>query len=256
MKKILNLSNINSVTKVISSIVLTTIHIVSNTVCSRLVLLLFSLLLMLSEDYKFEFKKIKFILFPVIASFLSSVFYVEGNVLFSIGSFHMTDMAIHRTLMMSISMITFYLISLILIRTIPPNDISYVAEFFLKPFEKFNLNVSEICIVMSLVMRFIPVVFDETKKIIKAQESRGAKLLNGPVMKRLKYLTPVFIPIFMSCLRRAINIATAMECRCYGAPFTRTRLKESKFTRNDILAFFIVFLICCGVLACNLVKIF
>ena len=142
-----------------------------------------------------------------------------------------------------------------MVNSISSEDMPKISEFFLYPFKKLNINTSEISIIITLAMRFIPVVLDESKKIILAQESRGNRNKKS-LIKSIKYIVPVFVPIFTSCFRRALNLATAMECRCYGASCNRTNLYENKFQKIDIIAIIVVLLIFIGVILCNNVKIF
>ena len=247
------LQKINPIIKFILLIFITTLNAVAGCLCSKFFLMMFSLSLIFL--IKFKLKKIKNIFFFVFMSCLLNIFCYKGKVLFKLGLIQITDVSLLNFLMMLFSMLTFFFISLVMVNSISSEDMPKISEFFLYPFKKLNINTSEISIIITLAMRFIPVVLDESKKIILAQESRGNRNKKS-LIKSIKYIVPVFVPIFTSCFRRALNLATAMECRCYGASCNRTNLYENKFQKIDIIAIIVVLLIFIGVILCNNVKIF
>lgn len=258
MKKIINLSDINPVIKAILSIIITGLNAMAINLISKILLLFFVILILFSLEKKFELKKINIILIFVLVSFFSNIFNFnnyENNIL-NFGIIKLSAVFIKNFFMMFLSMLIFWIISVIMINSISASDVPYIADFFIMPLKFFKINTSEISIIITLVMRFIPVVLDEIKKIIIAQESRGASITKNNIIKRIKFIFPIFIPVFTSCFRKAINIATAMECRCYGAPFERTKLKENKIKKTDFIAIFIVILVIFGVIICNMIKIF
>ena len=250
-----NLLKINPIVKSILFMLLTTLNAVATCLCSKLFLLIFSILLIFFTSSKFKFKIKNIVIFTFI-SCISNIFCSQGNLIFQFGLIRITDNSIANFFMMLFSMLTFFFTSIVMINSISPEDLPGISEFFLKPLKKFNVNVSEISMIITLALRFVPVVLKESKKIILAQESRGAKILEGSIIKRAKYIIPTFIPIFTSCFRRAMNLATAMECRCYGAPFERTSLYENKVQKIDIIAIILFLVVLVGVLACNQIKIF
>lgn len=256
MKKIMNLSYMNPIIKTVLSLFITVLNAVAVSLTSKIFLLLFSFLCLFLLEKKLKFKKIRAILIFAIVSFFSNIFVTRGNIILDLKFIKLTDFFIQNFFMMFFSMSIFWAISAVMINSISASDVPYVAEFLLKPLKFFKINVSEISMIITLAMRFIPVVSDEIKKIVIAQESRGASIKRGSIFKRIKFIFPIFIPVFASCFRKAINIATAMECRCYGAPFERTQLRENKITKIDIIAIFIVIFVIFGVLFCNTIKIF
>ena len=108
-------------------------------------------------------------------------------------------------------------------------------ESLLRPLSKLHVPVHEFAIIMTIALRFIPTLVDETEKIMNAQKARGAQLDTGKLTERLKALVPILIPLFISAFRRADELAMAMECRCYRGGAGRTRLKVLKFGRTDVL---------------------
>ncbi|MCL2311462.1 MAG: energy-coupling factor transporter transmembrane protein EcfT [Firmicutes bacterium] len=250
------IENINPAIKVIISIILTAVHSFANTISSRLLILCFVITLTTISKIKIEYNKMKYIIMFFLTSFVANMFHNSGSVCFSFGPIIITRGAINNSFMLLISMCTFSILAMILMKTLSPTDIAYVAEFFLKPFSKFKINVSEISIVITLIMRFMPVIINETKKIIIAQEARGAQISRGSAAKRIKSLNSIFIPVFVSCFRRAMQIALAMECKCHGAPYIKTNLKEFKIGKNDVITIMITFIFCFGVIICNSIRIF
>lgn len=247
------LQKINPIVKFILLVFITTLNAVANCLCSKFFLMMFSLSLIFLT--KLKFKRIKRIFFLVFMSCILNIFYPRGNVLFRLWLIQITDVSILNFFMMMFSMLTFFFTSLVMVSSISSEDMPKISNFFLYPLRKLNINTSEISIIMTLAMRFIPVVLEESKKIILAQESRRGETKKS-LIKKVKYIVPVFVPIFASCFRRALNLATAMECRCYGASCNRTNLYENKFQKIDIIAVMIVLLVFAGVILCNNIRIF
>ena len=107
-------------------------------------------------------------------------------------------------------------------------------EAVMKPLNKIHFPVHEMAMMMTIALRFIPTLIEETEKIMNAQKSRGALLDSGTLMERIKALVPILVPLFISAFRRAEELATAMECRCYHGGEGRTRLRQLKITDSDI----------------------
>lgn len=256
MKKIINLSYINPIIKTILSLFLTILNAIAVSLVSKIFLLSFSLLCLFFLEKKIKLRKFKVILIFFAVSFFSNIFITHGNIILSFGIIKLTDFFIQNFFMMFFSMSIFWAISTAMINSILASDIPYIAEFLLKPLKFFKVNISEISIIITLAMRFIPVVLEEINKVVTAQESRGASIRKGSIFKRIKFIFPIFVPVFASCFRKAINVATAMECRCYGAPFKRTKLKKNEITKIDVMAIFIVVFVIFGVIFCNTIKIF
>lgn len=250
------LSNINPIVKTVSLSFLTFASVLATNLVSKFFLAVFSIFMFFFLSLNVEIKTLRNILLFAFISCFANIFCSSGNVVFNFGPIIVTDRSLYNFYMMFLSMSTLWINSLIMIKSVSSSDIPYVAKFFLNPFKRFGVNVSEISMVVTLVMRFVPVIAKESKKVILAQEARGAKLLHGSLIMRFKYIIPTFIPILVSCFRRAMSIADAMESRCYGAPFDKTSLKENKLGFIDVIVIFIVFLAISGVFLCNTLKIF
>ena len=117
--------------------------------------------------------------------------------------------------------------------TTSPISLTDGLEELLKPLNKVHFPVHELSMMMTIALRFIPTLIEETDKIMSAQKSRGALLDSGTFMERIKAMVPILIPLFISAFRRAEELATAMECRCYQGGEGRTRLKQLKMTGLD-----------------------
>ena len=118
--------------------------------------------------------------------------------------------------------------------TTSPIVLTDAIESLLRPLQKLRFPVHELAMMMTIALRFIPLLIEETEKIMNAQKARGAKLDNGKFTERVRALIPILIPLFLSAFRRADELAMAMECRCYRGGEGRTRLKVLKFGRLDI----------------------
>ena len=121
-------------------------------------------------------------------------------------------------------------------------------EMLLSPLKKIKVPVHEMTIMMSMALRFIPPLIEETDKIISAQKARGADFETGNLLRRAKALVPILVPLFVSAFRRADELATAMECRCYHGGDGRTRLKVLRYAKLDYLAFLIGFALLAAVI--------
>ena len=117
--------------------------------------------------------------------------------------------------------------------TTSPIVLTDAIESLLRPLAKLHFPVHELAMMMTIALRFIPTLIEETEKIMNAQKARGAMLDSGTFTQRIKALVPILIPLFISAFRRADELAMAMECRCYHGGEGRTRLKQLKFTSED-----------------------
>ena len=122
----------------------------------------------------------------------------------------------------------------------------------MRPLSKLKIKTHEIAMMMTIALRFIPILIEETDKIISAQKARGADFESGNVLHRLRCFIPIFVPLFVSSFRRAYDLALAMESRCYRGGQGRTRLKILKIRRIDIATILGVILVFIGVIFCNI----
>ena len=138
---------------------------------------------------------------------------------------------------MAIRLVYLVIGSSLMTLTTTPNQLTDGLEKSLRPLNKIHVPVHEIAMMMSIALRFIPILLEETDKIMKAQIARGADFESGNLITRAKNLVPLLVPLFISAFRRANDLAMAMEARCYHGGENRTRLRKLEITKNDYLAY-------------------
>ena len=171
-------------------------------------------------------KSIRPLLIVILFTALINIFYVDGNTLVQWGIFRITDKGIFTAIFMAVRIVLLVLGGSVLTYTTSPTDLTDGLERLLSPLSKIRLPVHELAMMMSIALRFIPTLLEETDKIMAAQKARGADMESGGLMQRVKALIPILIPLFVSAIRRAYDLAIAMECRCYRGGEGRTRIKQ------------------------------
>lgn len=218
-----------------------------------LVALLSAVMIALSKiSPKFYFKSLKVIIFVVIFTSLLNLFYGTGEIIAQWWIFKVTVGGINRAVFVTVRIICLILASSCLTFTTAPTELTDAIERLMKPLNKLHFPVHEIAMMMSLALRFVPTLLEETDKITSAQKARGADMESGNILKRVKALIPILIPLFVSSFRRAYEIATAMECRCYHGGNGRTRMKIIHMTKCDVMAFAVLAFVILGVILCNI----
>lgn len=195
---------------------------------------------------KLILKALKPIFFISVFTFIFNVFFTEnGNVLFKYAFIVVTDYGILFAVKVVMRLILFVVGSSILIHTTKPIELTDAIEWFLTPLKPLRFPVHETAMMMTISLRFIPIIADELDKIKKAQIARGSSFEDGNIIMRAKSLIPLLVPLFISVFRRADELAIAMEARCYRGGKGRTKMKKIKFIRNDyyVLFFMPVFLL-------------
>lgn len=201
---------------------------------------------------KFYFKSLRVVIAIVLFTSLLNLFYGSGDAIWSWWILRITWTGIHRAIFVTLRIISLILASSCLTFTTSPTELTDAIESLMKPLGKLHFPVHEIAMMMSLALRFVPTLLEETDKIMQAQKARGADMDSGNMFRRVKALVPVLIPLFVSAFRRAYDIATAMECRCYRGGSGRTRMKVLRFSKSDIISFIITALLIGGVVLCNI----
>ncbi len=192
---------------------------------------------------KMIWKSIKPIL-PILAltALLNLLFIDDGDVLFQWKILKITQGGITTSLFMMIRIVLLIIGSSLLTYTTSPILLTDAIESLMSPLKKIKFPVHEMAMMMSIALRFIPTLLEETDKIMSAQKARGATLDNGKLTERVKALIPILIPLFVSAFRRAEELATAMECRCYRGGEGRTRLRKLKAQSRDYIGFIVCML--------------
>lgn len=188
----------------------------------------------------FIFKGMKAILFIMVFTAVINVFFTDGRILFKLGFLRVTYEGIIVAITMVLRLFLLVTITSVLTLTTSPIMLTDGIESLLKPLKVIKVPAHEIAMMMTIALRFIPTLMEETDKIIKAQSARGADFTTGSLMSRAKAMIPILIPLFISSFRRADELATAMECRCYKGGEGRTKLKVLKLATRDFVALFAV----------------
>ncbi|MDY6037556.1 MAG: energy-coupling factor transporter transmembrane component T [Eubacterium sp.] len=176
-------------------------------------------------------------IFMILAfTFFLNIFMIDGHEIFRWKFIKITTEGIYLAVFMSLRLILLIISSSILTLTTKPIALTDGLEKLMHPFTKLGLPSHEIAMMMSIALRFIPLLLDETDKIMKAQQARGADFESGNILKRAKSMIPILVPLFVSAFRIAQDLAMAMEARCYRGGSGRTRMNEIKFDKLDFMA--------------------
>ncbi len=188
---------------------------------------------------KFIIKSIKPLWIFVIFTAIINIFMTDGKIVFQIWVIKATWEGIYLAVIMSLRLIFLVMGTSILTYTTSPIVLTDGIEHLLGPFRKIKVPAHEIAMMMTIAIRFIPTIIEETDKLMKAQSARGADFESGNLMARAKAMVPILVPLFVSAFRRADELALAMECRCYHGGDQRTKMKQLHMQGRDTGAFFI-----------------
>ena len=193
---------------------------------------------------KYIWRGLKPVLLIIGFTIIINMFMIKGHVLVQVGVFHITVEGLRTAAFMGIRLVLLIIGSSMLTLTTRPIGLTDGIEALLSPFKKIGLPAHELAMMMTIALRFIPTLLEETDKIMKAQQARGADFESGNLFKRAKALVPILVPLFISAFRIAQDLAMAMEARCYGGSIKRTRMNEIKLGKRDLEAgiIFVVFL--------------
>ena len=198
-------------------------------------------------------KSIKAILFFVILSAILQIFFnVEGKVVFAWEFITITDEGLLNAAFIAARITLIVLGASLLTFTTSPVELADGIESLLLPLKLIKFPVHEFALIMSIALRFIPTLLEETDRIIKAQKARGADFESGSVFKKAKALIPVLIPLLISSFRRADELADAMDARCYSGSKKRTKFKKLRLTWRDLLGVIFVGGLITGVVFLNI----
>ena len=187
----------------------------------------------------------------VIFTAVLNLFLTSGDVLWQWHFLKITKEGIETAVFMSVRILCLIAGTSLLTYTTSPIALTDGIERLLSPLKKVKLPVHELAMMMTIALRFIPTLIEETDKIMSAQKARGAELDSGGFLKRAKALVPIIIPLFVSAFKRANELATAMECRCYKGGEGRTRMRQLKIAARDIIAIVIMLTLFAGIIVLN-----
>lgn len=202
---------------------------------------------------KLYFKSIKAIIVIVLFTSALNLFYGTGDPIWQWGFLKITSAGINTAVFVAVRIICLVLVSSVLTYTTSPTDLTDGIERLLKPLSIFHIKVHEIAMMMTIALRFIPTLLEETDKIMSAQKARGADFESGNLINRIKALIPILVPLFVSAFRRAYELAMAMESRCYHGGDGRSRMRVMKYTKYDYISLAVVCVLFIGVITCNIV---
>lgn len=203
-------------------------------------------------------KGIKPVLFLIVFTALINLFMTNGKIAqiggvqLRAGLLKITEEGLYSAALMSLRLVFLVIGTSLLTLTTSPIHLTDGIEKLLSPFAKIGVPASELAMMMTIALRFIPTLLEETDKIMKAQMARGADFESGNIINRAKSLIPVLVPLFISSFRRADELAVAMECRCYRGGKGRTRLNELKMGIRDLVAAVTVAVLVAAVFVINM----
>ena len=198
----------------------------------------FAGILILSHvPFRYMLRGLKPILMILAFTVLCNFFLTDGEILWKWKFLKITKEGLQRGAFMGIRLVLLIFGTSLMTYTTTPNQLTDGLEKLLSPLKVIHFPVHEMAMMMSIALRFIPTLIEETDKIMSAQKARGASLDNGGVMERIRALIPILVPLFVSAFRRAEELATAMECRCYRGGEGRTRLRQLCAKPRDYIGF-------------------
>ena len=187
--------------------------------------------------FKFMVKGMKTIVMLMLITVVFNLFLTPGTPLFTIWKLTITQEGLKMAISMAIRLTLLIIGSSVMTLTTTPNNLTDGMEKMMGPLKIFKVPVHEVAMMMSIALRFIPILLEETDKIMKAQIARGADFESGNIFKRAKAMVPLLVPLFISAFRRANDLAMAMEARCYRGGEGRTKMKPLIYHKRDYIAY-------------------
>ena len=203
---------------------------------------------------KLMFRGLRAIIFILVFATTINIFLTQGEtVLLSIGFITITAEGLYLAAMMCSRLVLLITGPSLLTLTTSPIQLTAGIESLLSPFKIIKVPAHDIAMMMTIALRFIPTLGEEMDKIIKAQKARGADFDTGSLVKRARSLIPILVPLFVSAFKRADELSTAMEARCYRGDINRTKMKIMKLTQQDFYSIFILLLFCICIIIIRIV---
>ena len=223
---------------------LISLFVAKGPVCYLLAVIVLAAVIRVSTvPFRYMVKGLKSIIIIMLLSVSFNLFLTEGTPVMDVWLLrHITWEGIGRAVYMSLRIVLLILGSSLMTLTTTPNELTDGLEKSLGFLNVIHVPVHEIAMMMSIALRFIPILTEETDKIMKAQMARGADFETGGLVRRAKAMIPLLVPLFISAFRRASDLAMAMEARCYQGGDNRTKMKPLVYKRADYIAYLILFL--------------
>lgn len=236
--------------KILSTFIyIISLFIVKNFIDYTYILVFLGGTILLSKvPFKYMLKGLKPLFLIIIFTFSINIFMTKGEVLYQLGPLDITKEGIRQAVFMATRLILLIIGTSLLTLTTSPIKLTDGIEKLLNPFKKIGIPAHELAMMMTIALRFIPTLLEETDKIMKAQMARGADFESGNILKRAKSLVPLLVPLFISAFRRADELAMAMEARCYRGGENRTRMSELSLHGRDFIATIITVFVLVAVL--------
>ena len=187
--------------------------------------------------FKFMVKGMKTIVMLMMITVVFNLFLTQGTPLVTIWKLNITQEGPKMAISMAVRLTLLIIGSSVMTLTTTPNNLTDGMEKMMGPLKVFKVPVHEVAMMMSIALRFIPILLEETDKIMKAQIARGADFESGNIFKRAKAMVPLLVPLFISAFRRANDLAMAMEARCYRGGEGRTKMKPLVYHKRDYIAY-------------------
>lgn len=243
-----------------AKILLTLLFIIMLFMDSRFFTLLFGFAYVLTAVYLSKIKVSMFVksvkpIFPLLllTAVFNLIFIDSGTVYFKFGFIKITEGGITNSVFMIIRIILLIVGCSLLTYTTTPIALTDAIEKIFSPLKKFKFPAHELAMMMTIALRFIPTLVEETEKIISAQKARGANFTEGKLVEKAKAIIPILVPLFISSFRRADELATAMECRCYRGGEGRTKMKQTKFHLRDVISVCYTVLFIAGIVSIKVI---
>lgn len=204
--------------------------------------------------WKQVLKAVKPMMAMMVFLLVFNIFLVKtGDVVYQIGSVKIYSGAIRQSIMIVVRLLLIITLTTILTSTTKPLDLTLGIENLLKPLKRFHFPTHELAMMISIALRFIPDLLEEAQKIMKAQASRGVDFNDGTLMEKVKSMTSLIIPLFISAFQRAEDLANAMESRNYNPEATRTRYKQLLWKASDTTALIFSLCVCSSVIVLSFI---
>lgn len=214
-------------------------------------LFLLSVIKISKVPFKYMVKGLKTVMVLLFITSIFNIFYTKGEPLFTIWKFVITKEGVANAVYIMIRLSFLIIGSSLMTLTTTPNQLTDGLEKLLGPLKKIKVPVHEVSMMMSIALRFIPILMEETDKIMKAQMARGANFESKKLMEKIKAMVPLLVPLFISAFRRANDLAMAMEARCYQGGEGRTRMKPLVYKKIDYVAYGVLIIYVASVIICG-----
>jgi len=202
---------------------------------------------------KFLLKGLKSIIIILLISVVFTMFATPGTVIVKIGFIKLTRYGVKKAFYLAIRLIYLVVATSVMTLTTTPNTLADGLEKSFGILSRIGFPVHEIAMMMTIALRFIPILMEETEKIMMAQKARGAKFDEGNVFNKAKSMVPILVPLFISAIRRALDLADAMEARCYNGGNGRTKMKPLRYSKSDGVAYVLIILYLAAIIGLNIV---